>query len=167
MRWPCTFTSSGVPVFRSLLFLLAGLFLAACGERSPAPAATEGPPEPGPEVLERITRRPDQGAVHLVRLVQRADVYAFDPDRIAIRSGDVVRFVTSGGQPESIAFDADTAAPEAAAFIRAHDLHLGALLTVPGEAYDVAFVDAPPGDYPFLSRPHVGHGMRGVVTVAE
>ena len=54
---------------------------------------------------------------------------------------------------------------EAASFIRGHSLHLGVLLTDPGQAYDVAFTGAPPGRYPFLSRPHVGRGMRGEVVI--
>ena len=133
---------------------------AACrGEEAPeAPAETS-------ELFDRITRPGDGAAVHLVRLVQRADAYAFDPTTLTVARGDVVRFVMSGSQPESVVFDAAAASPEAAGFIRANQLDRGVLLTEPGQAYDVSFREAPPGTYPFESLPHGPRGMRGTVTV--
>jgi plastocyanin len=125
----------------------------------------EEPPGPVPALLEQIARPVDGATVHLVRLVQHGDVYAFEPDEVRIPTGDVVRFVLAGGQPESIVFDAGSATPEAAAFIGEHSLNLGVLLTEAGQAYDVDFREAPPGQYPFLSLPHSVHGMRGVVVI--
>jgi plastocyanin len=151
--------------FSRLLVLLCSGLIAACDPMAdPGPIATSDP-EAQPELLERITRPGDGGAVHLVRVVQRPDEYAFEPADLEIVSGDVVRFVMAGSQPESIAFDPVQASPEAADYIRSRMLHLGVLLTDAGQAYDVAFRDAPPGRYPFHSLPHGEQGMRGSVVI--
>ncbi|HUE95156.1 MAG TPA: plastocyanin/azurin family copper-binding protein [Longimicrobiaceae bacterium] len=145
-----------------MLGLLLGVS-SACGE----PPAPPGDPTAagGSQILDRITRPGDGGEVHLVRLVQRGDSYAFDPAELTIAPGDVVRFVTTGSQPESVAFQPDGATAEAAEFIRSHGLDRGALLTEPGDDYDVTFPEAPPGYYPFQSLPHAGYGMRGTIRV--
>lgn len=147
---------------RSPAHLLAALlWLAAC---DPAPVS-ETPAAEGPQVLGGITRPVDGGDVHLVRMVQRGDRYAFEPAEIPIRNGDVVRFVMVGSQPESVAFELTEVGPEMAEYVRANSLERGVLLTEPGQSYDVAFRDAPPGRYPFLSAPHAVQGMRGAVIV--
>jgi plastocyanin len=139
------------------------LTMAACTGSPP----TEAPAEPINDLLARITRPGDGGSVHLVRIVQHGDRYEFDPSRTSIASGDVVRFVMVGTQPESVAFDPVQATPEAGEFIRANSLHLGVLLVEPGQAYDVAFREAPPGAYPFHSIGNADRGMRGIVQVGE
>lgn len=145
--------------------LLLGLTVVLTG------CAEEFPPEPSADhpsdVLERITRGAENGEVHLVRLVQSGDRYRFDPDRIIVAPGDVVRFVMEGSQPESVVFDSVEGASQAAAFVRENQLHLGVLLTRAGEAYDVDFAGAPTGSYPFRSIPHAGHGMTGIVEVRD
>lgn len=145
--------------------LLLALALAVTG------CAAEAPPEPSADrpsdVLDRITRGTENGDVHLVRLVQSGDRYRFDPDRIIVAPGDVVRFVMEGSQPESVVFDRVEGTPQAATFVRENQLHLGVLLTRAGEAYDVDFEGAPPGAYPFRSVPHAGHGMTGIVEVRD
>lgn len=120
-----------------------------------------------PEVFEAITRPVADGSVHIVRLLQRGDQYAFDPDVVTVSSGDVLRFVMVGSQPESIVFDPNEATAEAGEFIRSNQLHLGVLLTDAGQVYEVSFLDAPVGRYPFVSLPHAVHGMRGVVDVID
>lgn len=149
---------------RALLPLALFIVAAACDRPQ---STAEEPPGPGSEILERITRPGDGGEVHLVRLVQRGDSYSFDPAELTIAPGEVVRFVMTGSQPESIAFDPATAAPEIAQFIQAHRLDRGVLLTDPGQAYDVSFRDAPLGSYPFQSVPHGGSGMRGTIVVSS
>ena len=76
-----------------------------------------------------------------------------------------MRFVLAGPQPESVAFDTAVAEGPPVDFIRDRSLHLGVLLLEPGQTYDVSFVDAPPGTYPYVSIPHAVQGMRGVVQV--
>jgi len=135
------------------------------GCEAPPAAAPHAAPDPTPEVLLRITRPADSGSVHLVRVSRSDSGSGFDPAEIAIPQGDVVRFVMAGARPESVAFDPVDATPEAAEYIRSRRLHLGILMTEPGEVYDVPFPDAPPGRYPFRSLPRAEQGMGGVVIV--
>lgn len=150
--------------FSARLALLLAL-LAGC-DAEPFPdgssAAATAPAESSP-IAEAITRPADGAQVHLIRLVQRGDTYAFDPAEIEVEQGDVVRFIATGSQPESISFERVAGAQ--GDFVDASSLQRGVLLTQPGDAYDVRFADAPPGQYPFLSVPHAERGMRGVVTV--
>ncbi len=159
VRWPVVRAS------RCLAPLILVLALTGC-DSEPVPVIPAEPLE-SPQILERIARPVEGARVHLVRLVQRGDQYAFDPAVIHASAGDVVRFVMAGTQPESVAFDPTNASPEAADFIRARFLHHGVLLTDSGQAYDVSFADAPPGRYPFVSVPHAIHGMVGEVLIEE
>jgi plastocyanin len=152
-------------VLRALGLALALGALGSAGCESPPEIPGTEPARDAPDVVERITRPVDGGEVHLVRLGHRGDAYRADPDQITISAGDAVRFIMAGQQPESIVFDPVEASPEAADYIRAHALHLGVLMTDPGETFDVVFRDAPPGTYPFRSLPHGDRGMRGTVTL--
>jgi len=153
------------PVPERFPALLAALLLVASACAGDVPAVEAPETQSGPLPLETITRPAEGGRVHFVRLIQRGDQYSFEPAELILPAGDVVRFVMTGSQPESVAFDPTEATPEAAEFIRANNLHLGVLLTDVGQARDVSFRDAPAGRYPFVSLPHGGRGMRGVVTV--
>ena len=144
------------------ILLVLGV-VGGCTDELSIPSVSIG--ESAPEPLESITRPAEDGTVHLVRLVQRGDRYAFEPAELTIPSGDVVRFVMAGSQPESVVFEAPSEDPEIATFIRSRGLQHGVLLTDAGQAHDVSFRDAPPGRYPFLSLPHASQGMRGAVTV--
>jgi plastocyanin len=142
--------------------ICAVLTLAACDRASgPVEEASET------ELLDRLTTSPRGVNVHLVRMVSRGDTYAFEPDQIEVRRGDLVRFVMDSPQPESVAFDEDGLSPEAAEFVRLHDLGHGELLTSAGAVYDVSFRDAPPGRYPFRSIIHAERGMTGAVVVGD
>jgi plastocyanin len=145
-----------------LVAALAVLTLGAC-DRASGPGDEAGETE----LLDRLTTAPRGVNVHLVRMVSRGDTYAFEPDEIEVRRGDLVRFVMDSPQPESVAFGLDGLSPEAAEFVRQHDLGHGELLTAAGDVYDVSFRDAPPGRYPFRSIVHAERGMRGVVVVGD
>lgn len=148
---------------RPALFLLVCFVLPACGR---AEAPLERDSEPAGAAAEALfAPAASGGTTHLVRLVARGDQYGFDPPELRVRPGDVVRFVHTGYQPESVAFDADAATPEAGEFLRRHALDAGPLLIQPGAVYDVSFRDAPPGVYPFYSVPHREFGMAGRVIV--
>lgn len=105
--------------------------------------------------------------VRVVRIVQHDRRNAFDPPGLAISPGDAVRFVLTGGRPESVVFDDATATPEAAEYIREHSLNLGVLLVEPGQTHEVSFTEAPPGSYPFRSIPHAEEGMTGIIVVTD
>jgi plastocyanin len=134
------------------------LLLAGCSGDSPSgDSAADG----------TVARSPDGGIVRIVRIVQHDRGNKFDPPGLAISSGGAVRFVLTGGRPESVVFDADAATPEAAVFIREHSLDLGLLLVESGQSHEISFVGAPPGSYPFRSIPHAEQGMTGIVVVTE
>jgi plastocyanin len=145
-----------------LAALLAVLSLGGC-DRAGGPLEEAS----DTELVDRLTTAPRGVNVHLVRMVHRGDAYTFEPDEIEVRSGDLVRFVMDSPQPESVAFGMDGLSPEAAEFVRQHDLASGVLLTSAGEVYDVSFRDAPPGRYPFRSIVHAERGMTGAVVVGD
>lgn len=135
--------------------------IAGCADGSTSETVIDTPSE----LLNRIGAPVEGGGIHFVRLVQRGDFYAFDPATLVIGESKVIRFVLTADQPESVAFDPESATAEAAEFIRANGLDLGVLLVDAGQVYDVSFSGAPPGRYPFYSIPHRGHGMAGMIIV--
>lgn len=147
-------------VGRGIAGLAGLLLLASCGDESLPPPGAEGDPAVG---LEQITA-PAEGEVHLVSVVQRGGSAGFEPSEVIIRQGEVVRFVMGGSLPVSIVFDADAADFEAAGYLRDQGLHLGVLLTDPGQVHDASFEGAPAGRYPFVTQPA---GAAGVVTVRD
>jgi plastocyanin len=152
----------GAPRAVPALLALA-LLSAACERAAPVADVAGEPAETGG--LDHINRPAAGGAVHLVRLVARPDGHAFDPDRVQLRAGDVLRFVATSHQAESIAFDTLALDPAVLDFLRERGAARGPLLTRPGQVYEVDFRDAPPGEYPFHSVRHREHGVRGVAVV--
>jgi plastocyanin len=151
-------------MLRWALWILIGT-LVACGRGEAPPEGAEE--RAGAGTVALTAPAPGRGTVHIVRMVARGDRYAFEPAEIRVRAGDVVRFVQTDHQPEAVAFDSTTAPPGSAEFLRQHDLMRGPLLTEPGVFFDVAFHDAPPGEYPFFSVPHRQFGMEGRIIVEE
>ena len=147
-------------VLRGVTGAAAFLLIAGCGDDSPPPPGPEGDPVVG---LQQITA-PAAGEVHLVSVVQRGGSFGFEPSEVTVQPGEVVRFVMGGSLPVSIVFDADATDFEAATYLRDQGLHLGVLLTDPGQVHDVSFEGAPAGRYPFVTQPA---GAGGVVTVAD
>ena len=98
--------------------------------------------------------------------------FRFNPSRITAATGDLLRFVVSGGQPHVIAFEGSRlsvpvrAALDAALLDRMSDLR-GALLLASGSVYRMTVPQIPPGDYIFFCLPHLSYGMTGVLTVTE
>jgi plastocyanin len=148
------------PFLRCTLVLLCAL--AACGEQGEKGAAAV--PEPADTSL--LARLDSGEGVHLVRLVARGAEYAFEPREIRARPGDIVRFVHTGYQPESVAFDPEETPPGGDEFLHQAEIVRGPLLTRPGQVYDISLEGAVPGRYGFYSVPHEAYGMRGVLIVA-
>lgn len=140
----------------ALLFVLAG-----CGRGDPPADADRQTPGAG----ALSAPAPGDGAVHIVRLVARGDQYGFEPEEVRIREGEVVRFVQTGYQAESVAFDLEAAPAGSMEVLAGHDVLHGPLLTEPGVFFDVVFDGAPPGTYPFFSVANRDRGMQGRVVV--
>jgi plastocyanin len=147
---------------RSVPIVLTAALL-GCNGSQPAPNGEQEPTGAGTVAL--TAPAPDGGAVHIVRMVARGDQYAFEPDEVTVRPGDVVRFVQTGHLPEAVAFDPEAAPGGGLDFLQRQNLLHGPLLTEPGVFYDVAFLEAPPGEYGFFSVPHRQHRMNGRVVV--
>jgi plastocyanin len=108
----------------------------------------------------------DRGpSVHVIRIIQHDRGNSFDPVELAISTGDAVRFVLTGGRPESVVFDTAGVTLEAAGFIRDRSMDWGVLLVEPGQSHEISFRGAPPGRYPFRSIPHAAEGMEGVIVI--
>ncbi len=135
--------------------------VAAC-DRETAPS---GETAADSSVVARITRGADSGEVHIIRVVANGGEYAFEPDALTVESGDVVRFVHTSHQPESIAFLAGATESPTADFLREAGALDAVLLTRPGQVYDVSFAEAPPGRYAFTSTTHPE--MAGAVVVRD
>lgn len=150
---------------RFLPLILISAVLTACGDGQPGRAG--GGKDTVREPVSALTApAPGRGAVHIVRLVAHGDRYSFEPDEVHVGAGEIVRFVHTDHQPESIAFDLAGAPEGGAEFLVRQNLATGPLLTTPGAVYDVSLEGAPPGVYPFFSVPHAEFGMRGRVHVA-
>ena len=147
--------------------LTVAVLLVACGWDGAGLAEELDAPTAGADsvILPLVAAPHGGGRAHLVRLVARGDEYAFEPAEIRVRPGDVVRFVHTGYQPESVAFDTSRVPTGGAAALAEQGALTPPLLMEPGAVYDIDFRGAPPGSYPFFSVPHEVFGMRGRVIV--
>lgn len=148
---------------RSVALLLVCGVLLGCGERQANETGEADRVREGATALTAPAE--DGGTVRIVRLVARGDRYAFEPNEVQVRSGEVIRFVHTDNQPESVAFDTAGVPAGGVEFLAGRNLLTGPLLTVPGAVYDVSMEGAPPGTYSFFSVPHSERGMQGRVHV--
>jgi plastocyanin len=140
-----------------LLAIVAAATIVACGggdarqEPQPtpaaAPAAAGGPiaPDPGGKVVTvEMETQPDGSNV-------------YEPSRVEVRRGDVIRYMLVTGVHNSN-FVPDSNPGK-------HGLPTATpLLQLPGQTYDVK-VTLEPGTYYFHCDPHALLGMKGTVTV--
>lgn len=99
--------------------------------------------------------------VVLVEMVEKsATQYAFQPARVTVAPGQVLRFVQTGAVPHNVEFK-DT--PDGA---RLDGIRMGPFLMGRGETYEVPiderFAD---GVYDYVCTPHVMMGMKGEIVV--
>lgn len=146
-------------LLRKTAGLLAPLALAAaCG----SPAADDAVAAAADEQvlpLAQLGTASGEGTVHLVRVGQEGVRYRFAPAELTIRQGDILRFVQTGRQPETIVWDA---APGA---VPGLEQAQSPVLVDPGDVWEVNFGEVPPGRYGFYSLPHRSFGMEGAVIV--
>jgi plastocyanin len=119
--------------------------------------------------------RLDLAPVHEVRmLLTDRGAYAFDPPVLTIHPGDRVRWINVSGGPHNVAFVAESLPSGAPAVLAAAMTErlgaqplVGKLLFEDGEVYEISFVGAPEGRYPYVCTPHEMIGMRATLTVAR
>jgi plastocyanin len=71
----------------------------------------------------------------------------FQPQRVKVRPGDVLRFSSEDGGPHALVFELEGTDGAAFEFIESTDQLRSLPLTVPGASWVVSLVDAPAGRY--------------------
>ncbi len=110
--------------------------------------------------------------VHEVEIEGNRDQgrFRFDPARIKVATGDLVRFVVRSGQPHSIVFDSTGLAPgDRSALNQAipqrMSLLSGPILTEEGQVFEIKVPQLSPGTYRFYCLPHRAYRAEGVMVV--
>jgi manganese oxidase len=103
------------------------------------------------------------GRVIEVRMVDQGGDMRFEPARVEVRRGDVVRFIQEGTMPHNVEF-VRNGSPDG---IELGEGWSGPYLTAQGETYDVEITDAfIDGEYTYVCTPHVSMGMTGTLAVS-
>lgn len=163
------------------LFAIA-LSLTACGGRegsssdsgSTATSADATPPAAvaSEAAAPRIdaapgTAAPITGAIIEVKMIGDAKGYRFEPQHVAARVGDGVKFVVISGGPHEIAFDLDAIPAESRTQLQINmpnsENGRSPLLTASQETWTVSLGGLKPGRYPFVSTPRLPQGMKGEI----
>ena len=100
------------------------------------------------------------------------DRYGFDPARISVKPGDILRFRVGSGPPHSVVFDSTgmTAADRSAlnaAIIDRMSLLSGPLLTSAGQVFEIRVPRLSPGTYRFYCLPHRAYRAEGQMIVGD
>lgn len=105
---------------------------------------------------------PDPPPTHVVRMVEVSPAdFAFEPARITVRPGDVIRFTQAGALPHNVEL---RGSPDG---VELGDARMGPFLTAKGQSYDLVIDERfAPGEYEFVCTPHVAMGMKGTIVVA-
>ncbi len=158
-------TDQNVPLSRDSL--AAAPALASPSDTTPpgkpvTPAPAPGAPPPAP--------LPATGATVEVHMIADARGYRFDPQSVAAKQNDAVRWILVSGAPQNITFWPTEmpggAAPQLAANMPATTTKLvGPVLTAQGATYTISLSGVPPGRYQYYSAPHLQEGMIGEIVV--
>ena len=98
--------------------------------------------------------------------------YRFDPAKVSVVPGDVLRFRVGSGAPHSIVFDStgmsarDRSALDAAITDRM-SLLSGPLLTGEGQIFELTVPRLSPGTYRFYCLPHRAYRAEGEMIVGD
>jgi plastocyanin len=158
--------------------LAAGLAiaLAACGgekkagEQTATPPADQAAPPAGGETAAPAA---GGGATHDVDMVLDGSSYKYVPEKLTIKSGDVVRFHSKSGGAHNVQFYPDSIPanlpPQIKALAIAPPEKGGSIasesMKTEGETFELAFTGAPTGLYKMFCAPHHALGMVGQITV--
>jgi plastocyanin len=113
------------------------------------------------------------GASHDVDMVLEGTTYKYVPNKLTIKSGDVIHFHSKSGGVHNVQFYPDSipgnvpqqikalavAPPEAGGSI------VNESLKSEGQTFDLSFQGAPKGEYKFFCAPHHALGMVGELKV--
>ncbi len=159
------------------LFAALALVGLACGgeggEDASTPAAGDAQP-----VLDQAAPVPAPmpagvatGTVHEVRMLLADDGrYVYEPEELAIRVGDTVRWINESGGPHNVSFYADKIPAGAASYLdgamgNKMSPLTGELMIQENQAYEMIFAGAPTGTYDYFCTPHEMLGMKASLTI--
>lgn len=150
--------------------MVAGLaiVLAACGGEKKSADEQAAPDQSAAPAA--ATTPAAAGATHDVDMVLEGSQYKYVPDKLSIKSNDVIRFHNKSGGPHNVAFWEDSIPKGSASHIVVPEPMAplsSKLVVTPDEIIEVKFNDAPAGDYPFHCTPHLALGMKGKLTVQK
>jgi len=162
--------------------LAAGLAigLVACGgEKKAEQAPTTTPPAEQPAAPGAAAPAPGGaapaagGTTHEVKMVLEGTTYKYVPDKLTIKSGDVIKFTSVSGGPHNVQFYPDSIPANVPGPIKALAVAppekggniVSESMKMDNESVDVSFAGAPAGTYKFFCAPHHALGMVGAVTV--
>lgn len=143
---------------------LALVLLAACGGGDAPEAAVEGdaaaPVVVAPAAAPAAAPTGDTITIRMVT-TQSGAAGVFEPADVTAQPGDVLKFVSDGGAAHNVNFAAvdNPGATNLPSSPSAYAMADGQALDVP--------VTFPAGTYTFRCDPHMGTGMKGVLTVTS
>ena len=142
---------------RSVRLLLIALLAAACN-----PADPDLIPDAELQAELGLGERDRVHTIGLMTgLVERAE-----PDSLVLAPGEYVQFVSRDWLVHELAFDVDSLAPDARAFLERTGQVASPPLLQRGARFVLSFVDAPPGRYPFSLSGNRDPGQ-GVIVIAS
>lgn len=136
--------------------------LAACGDSNKAAEAPQAEPQAAAEATATVASPVDEANVVVVQMWDDGTSFKFEPAKIEVQQGQVIRYVHAGTQPHNVEFVKDGAP----AGVDLGEYASGHYLMNKGETYEVKVDERfVPGTYPYICTPHVSMGMKGEVVV--
>jgi plastocyanin len=148
-----------------LLWACCLLLALAAGTACDRVPGLGGGEDQGPRVLELAhdTIRLEQGVrLHEV-VLSRARAGIFEPARLQVRQGDVVRFTAEDGAGHAVVFTGEALAPGARQFLESTGQMRSPPFVAAGSGWVITLEGAPAGEYPFLCTTHDARGSLTVV----
>jgi plastocyanin len=166
--------------FNGLALVASAVVLGACaggdknaGDTTSAASATAAATTPAavtPAMDGAVAAAPITGKTYEVKMIGGDKGYRFEPNQIALKPGDGIKFILVDGGPHNVAFDPEAVPAESKGQLNANMVNQvselsSSVLMNPGESYTVSFGNVKPGTYAFHCTPHLAMGMTGTVTV--
>lgn len=155
--------------------LAAGLALlaVACGGEKKAEEQTTTATPPAAQPAAPAAAPTAGGTTHEVKMLLDGTTYKYDPAKLTIKSGDVIKFTVVSGGAHNVQFYPDSIPANVPAAIKALAVAppekgggiSSESMKTEGESFELSFAGAPAGSYKFFCAPHHALGMVGEVTV--